>query len=373
MSIVLKENEWAEQMIEARDLGKSPAETLQRVSRHYLDEGYSKSEARKKVEIYLLQSRPDASLVKWSGMLDAAMNRAEKYPAADIDAIQITKPEMDKIDTVKPVQGKRLAFTLLCLAKYWKIVRPEMDWWVTNENNEIMRMANIGTSLKRQGLLFKELADNGMLQFPKRVDSTSVRVLFAEDGEVVLSVTDFRNLGYQYLKYHGGPYIQCKNCGITVKMENPKKGRRQQYCADCKKMLNAERAITAMRKKREDYAKKRMSELHTYTVYMHETPDDKRYIGITSTTPVRRWNGGLGYSSNMRFYDDIVFFGWNNIKHYIIAEVDDKNLAEEISKCYISRFKTYEEEFGYNRKLHESKQEYDENLFEQYPARLIES
>ena len=35
MSIVLKENDWAEKMIQSKSLGKKPSETLRRVARYY--------------------------------------------------------------------------------------------------------------------------------------------------------------------------------------------------------------------------------------------------------------------------------------------------------------------------------------------------
>ncbi len=41
MNIILKENEWAEKMIQDRSLGKKPYQTLYRVARYYLDSGYS--------------------------------------------------------------------------------------------------------------------------------------------------------------------------------------------------------------------------------------------------------------------------------------------------------------------------------------------
>lgn len=38
-----------------------------------------------------------------------------------------------------------------------------------------------------------------------------------------------------------------------------------------------------------------------YIVYMHITPSNKRYIGITSTRPERRWRNGTAYKENDYF------------------------------------------------------------------------
>ena len=48
-----------------------------------------------------------------------------------------------------------------------------------------------------------------------------------------------------------------------------------------------------------------------YFVYMHTSPNNKRYIGITSyTNPKRRWKGGYGYHKNDYFYRAIQKYGW---------------------------------------------------------------
>lgn len=250
MGIILKENEWAEQMIQSRTLGKKPSETLYRVARYYLDNGYSKKEVRNKLDAFLIQCEPTSSLTKWSDSLDYALNRACKYEAIDIEYIEITDKEMDKIYDLKSKQIQRLAFTLLCLAKYWQKVIPNGDYWVNNKDNEIMALANINTSIRRQSLMYFTLKEYGMIQFSKKIDNTNVRVCFAEDGEVVCRVSDFRNLGYQYLKYRGEPYFECQNCGITTKYNDPIKGKKQKYCKTCASEIAVQQRVNAVMRQR---------------------------------------------------------------------------------------------------------------------------
>lgn len=246
MTVVLKENEWAEQMIEAKSLGKKPSETLRRVARYYMDKGFTPKDARTKLDSYLLRCDPDTSIYKWSDMLDYAVSSASKYPSINIESIDITAGEMAKIDALEGKQVKRLAFTLLCLAKYWNVVIPGSDYWVNNRDNEIMAMANINTSIKRQGMMYWTLREAGMIQFSRRVDNTSVKVCFVQDGDAVLHITDFRNLGYQYLMYHGEPYFECTSCGITTKISNPDNRRRQKYCSECAAKMRIKQRVEAV-------------------------------------------------------------------------------------------------------------------------------
>lgn len=249
MSIVLNEHEWAQEKIESRSLGTKPFETLSRVAKYYIDKNYSKKETRDILDTFLLQCDPTVSLPKWSETLDYAVLRALKCNAVKIDGVEITKPEIKRIDSLEGIQVRRLAFTLLCLAKYWDIVNPQGDHWVNSKDSDIMRMANINTSIKRQSLMYHTLNEAGMIQFSKKVDNTNVRVRFITQGDVALTITDFRNLGYQYLRYHGEPYLECQNCGITVKSKNTI-GRKQKYCKECASDIYIKQTVNSVMRQR---------------------------------------------------------------------------------------------------------------------------
>lgn len=246
MTIVLNEHEWAEEMITSRSLGKKPYETLCRVARYYLDNGIPKKEVRRMLDTFLIQCDPTASLPRWANSLDAALAHALKYEAIEMDGVDITKPEMERIDALQGKQTRRLAFTLLCLAKYWNAVSKKTDGWVNSKDSEIMRMANINTSIKRQSLMFHSLNECGMIQFSRKVDNTNVRVCFIEDGETVLHISDFRNLGYQYLKYHGGDYFTCENCGVVDKVAKSERGRPKKYCRECAAQIAVQQRVDSV-------------------------------------------------------------------------------------------------------------------------------
>lgn len=252
MSIVLKETEWAKNAIDDRELGKKPYETMCRVARYYIDQGYSKKDARSMLDKFLIQCDPYASLYKWEDTLDRAMNRALKYDSVNIDKIQISKNEIDIISSIKGKQIQRLAFTLLCIAKYWMIIRPYGDWWINEQDSEIMKMANINTSIKRQSMMFNSLYELGLIRFSRKIDGNSMRVCFADDtGTTAITVSDFRNLGYQYMKYTGEPFFECSNCGITVKYKDPVKGKKQKYCPQCAIQISTKQRVNAVTQHRE--------------------------------------------------------------------------------------------------------------------------
>lgn len=235
MSITLNEREWAESALKEKDLGAKPTETLSRVAKYYFDAGRSRPEVRGLVESFLKTCDPYVSVVKWSDTLDNVVKYASKRHLIVIDSIKITKPEIETIRLIKGVQAQRLAFTLLCIAKFNYLAGNNQEYWVTTPDSDIMRMANIKSSIKRQSQMFASLRDAGLIEFSKRVDNTSVRVLFVSGGDVALEVKDFRNLGYQYLNYidQTGTYFVCKNCGIMCKSDARSPGRKREYCNSC--------------------------------------------------------------------------------------------------------------------------------------------
>ena len=211
-----------------------------------------------------------------------------------------------------------------------------------------MAFANINTSIRRQCAMYATLRDAGLIQFSKKVDNTNVRVCFIADGETSMTITDLRNLGYQYLKYHGEPYFECVNCRITTKYSNPVKGRSQKYCEACAREVKIRNSVNSVMQRR-DIKYLASPRKAAFTVYMHEAPGHKKYIGVTSTSLHKRWQNGNGYKYNQRFYSDIQRYGWDNIKHYKILITQDEVVARDIESYLIQIYKTYHKNKGYNR------------------------
>lgn len=264
MAIILNEYEWAEKMIHDRDLGKRPSETLSRVAKYYYENRYSKREIRKLLDQFLIQSNPDASLFHWSDTLDKIAKNASKYPIIQIDYIPVTEKELELIKHLDTSSTQRLAFTLLCVSKYWDLVSDRNNHWVNSPDKEIFSMANITASSKLQDLMYGKILNAGLIRLSKKIDNLNVQVLFQDnDSDPVLMIKDFRNLGYQYMKYLGGPYFECEHCGKTVKMKEHRqyqsrkrdchhngRGRRQRYCPACASEVKTQQNINSVMRQR---------------------------------------------------------------------------------------------------------------------------
>ena len=87
--------------------------------------------------------------------------------------------------------------------------------------------------------------------------------------------------------------------------------------------------------------------MEKYTVYMHITPNNKKYIGITCNSLPDRWKNGKGYYSQF-FGKAIKKYGWKNIQHISICSGLSKEEAQWLEVELIKIWKTTDVNYGYN-------------------------
>ena len=235
--IILNEREYAQKCLDTYSYGENIYETLQILAKYYYADGLRAKRIEKKLLEFLQENYPrySSNMLKWQETVEKISRRAGKYPLYEDAGVMITQAELDTIDAIEEKKGKpvlrRLAFTLLCLAKLANQRHDKNNGWVNTEAKDIFQMAHISASKVRQYQMLGDLGMMGLLEFPKKNDNLSNRVTFInDDSPYVLTITDFRELGYEYLLYLGENYIRCASCGMLVK-NSLKKPRR--YCSNC--------------------------------------------------------------------------------------------------------------------------------------------
>ena len=84
-----------------------------------------------------------------------------------------------------------------------------------------------------------------------------------------------------------------------------------------------------------------------WKVYCHIFPNNKIYIGITSSSLESRWRKGEGYKTQF-VYSAIKEFGWENIQHHLLADNLIEQEAKNFEKLLIEKTKANFPEYGYN-------------------------
>ena len=239
--IVLNEKQWIEDAIQNASLGNKPSETLGRLARYYRELGYKKNEIMKMLEEFMIRCDPTINVIRWQLVIENSIKYAQKGNLINIQPISITKKELDMIGELPGLLLQRLMFTLLCLSKYGNAVNPKNNSWVNRDVREILSLANVKVTVKRQSLLFNDLWNAGYIGFSNIIDNINVNVKIIDDSneEVAMQIDDFRNLGNQYMMHIGDGYMVCKHCGAVVKRNAPN----QKYCKECAVDINIQKTI----------------------------------------------------------------------------------------------------------------------------------
>lgn len=230
--IVLNEKEYAEQCLKSKTIGDKPFFTLSILAKYYYHcHGYRKKKITDLLISFISECYPRYSCNRadWDAHIEKLATSAGKYTLFEIDGIWITRAELDTIEGIHNKVLERLAFTMLCLAKLGNARNSKNNGWVNYTAKDIYSMARISCSVIDRYEKLSQLNQLSLLEFPKKNDNLSSRVTYVDDdSEKVLFIYDFRELGYEYLKYKGENFIRCRECDILVR--NNKCGDKK-YCS----------------------------------------------------------------------------------------------------------------------------------------------
>lgn len=114
---------------------------------------------------------------------------------------------------------------------------------------------------------------------------------------------------------------------------------------------------------------------NTWCVYIHISPSNKAYVGITHhQNPQLRWGkGGCYYSKRTVFYSAIKKYGWNNFDHIILSYNCSEKAAKILEKILIAYYKSIDMSYnmtiggdGYNLGKESSTKKYHTEQSKKY-------
>lgn len=232
--IILNEKEYAEKCLENGIVDRNPYQAIATLSKYY----YHCCNFRKKKIVSLLTDflkkyypRYELNEYQWLDTINKLATRAKSQPPYEISGVKVTKSEMSIIKSLSSKSLEKLAFTMLCLAKFNNLRNPTNNGWVNTSRNEIYNLARYSCSKDNRDINIGKLRQKGLVELPKRNDNLNCRVTFVDnEGDEELFVSDFRELGYEYQKYKGENFIRCAECGILTRGN---KNGTKKYCKDC--------------------------------------------------------------------------------------------------------------------------------------------
>lgn len=166
-------------------------------------------------------------------VINKDINKAYKYRIKDVNLINITKREMDKILSLGDIKKEKIAFVILALAKYQNAESQRDKDTFYAKTSEIFKFARVSIPVKERDLYFGFAYREGILKQNFSIGYNALTAAFVdhEEEEVVLTLDeyDYLELAYAFLNYKNGGYKRCKTCGRWFRVIN----NSQQYCSIC--------------------------------------------------------------------------------------------------------------------------------------------
>lgn len=222
----------AEYIIETGEFGRKPGTSIFLLARYYRQiMGMRPKETIERIHDIMLQTYPGYVRANWENKIDTIVKNATSRQLVEIKSIPVTEAEIEAIQTMANVKERRLAFTLVVLAKYFNIINTDNNNWVNVEPSRVFSMACIHINSDAQATLYNQLTKHGIITYSHKTGNVNAKVLcLYPDSPTACEVTDLRYIGNDYMMYCGKPYSVCLRCGATFK-QNKKHNRK--YCREC--------------------------------------------------------------------------------------------------------------------------------------------
>lgn len=232
--IILNELEYAEQCLKDGVINDKPYSVLAILAKYYYHHlGYRKKKIIEEMTEFFSNAYPryHSNKAAWDASIEKLASNAGKYTLYEIEGVWITENELNTIAEIHNKVLERLVFTMLCLAKLALRKNENSNGWINDDTKTIFSLARVSGSVTDRYIRLNNLYQLGLIELPKRNDVLSYRITFIDDdSKNVLFIHDFRELGYEYLKYKGQNIIRCAECGILVRGN---KAGTKRYCSSC--------------------------------------------------------------------------------------------------------------------------------------------
>lgn len=172
-----------------------------------------------------------------------------------VEHIYITQSELDFIVALNDIKLEKIAFIVLCLAKYHNEISENPDNCIYFKLNEIKNMARVNMNKIDFEYFYNNLYDVGALQPNNSPTSTIQIVDFVStdsNDPVVLELkeVDYLELAYVYLswKNNGKGYDRCQKCDRLMRQGKTKP---RKYCEECARESHLESKRISEQKRRD--------------------------------------------------------------------------------------------------------------------------
>lgn len=151
----------------------------------------------------------------------------------ELEYVPIYEKELKIVESLPNDRQKKFMFTLFAIARYM-----DCGGWINKKDSkglsEVFKLANVTLSSDKKNELLHDLYSNGYIHFGKKVNNLNIKIDLGDtDDDIAYKVTQFENIGNQYIGNFKKGYKQCKQCGKKIKIVSKNDGS-SLYCKKCK-------------------------------------------------------------------------------------------------------------------------------------------
>jgi hypothetical protein len=258
---IFNEQNSIEKIIESHSVDDiNPTNTIRKLARYnfYINH-YSTAKNYNNIVEYMSQNCKDFSEYAYQKDILGCIRDVEKTPWKNIDKINITQSEIDIIKSLDDIKKQKIAFVLLCTAKYRDAYNPNNGHKTDISVTDLYKMSRVVLPQKERAVYSHFLITENLVEKHTFAGVKNKKLLFVSEDEtdtIVMSLSeiDFCELAYVYMDYvsdHIG-YTRCERCNRMIKHSKTKP---RKYCESC--------AQDVLTEQKRVWAEKNRKNLHT--------------------------------------------------------------------------------------------------------------
>lgn len=234
--VIIRESDILDKALKG-EIDKKPMTTLRVLTKYYFICNNDKKVVEMKLNEYMKNSYVGYKPSKWKEVLSQltkSVSQYNSYEIKDIDYIEVTENEWNKIIELNNKQLEKLAFILLVYAKINNIRVFDNDNKVNQNISDILTESGLQRTDESKALL-NVLLKKGYISQGRSCNATSIKVDFLSEGNIKFKINNFENVISYYDEYKNDKkYIECKCCKkrIVRTKHNIK------YCSKCAKIVD---------------------------------------------------------------------------------------------------------------------------------------
>ena len=252
MNFILDEKAYALWLIEHGTMGKSEKISIRILLKYYRSLGFAKEGAIEEMVEFMRLNLPYFKPHEWLTLIEnlATVVYDKEQDLVLVERVQITKSEMDAILSVESFTTQKILYMLLVYKKVQNAISKQSNDWFSGNLGELFKAARVGgrqSTVQAQCQLIYELKEAGLIELAKRIKNLNFRITYlqfevdSEVDSVVLEITNFSDVIYDFYHYLNHRVVRCQTCGKMIKLKKKERASRK-YCTTCKQIAINEKA-----------------------------------------------------------------------------------------------------------------------------------